>query len=181
MGGPGLFLLVCLLLVLTVAGVAVVLRLRTRDRRWAQWEQVAAAPGLQVQVGDPLGLGPVLSAPGRRLTVERTVSGTLAGVPVALVSAVGGAGGPHTRHVRSDAFGLARVATPVPLDRVRAALASSPDVSAGTVGDLVVLEPVRGLRLSVDVPTGEQAARLLDLAVVAGQAAGQALGGTPRG
>ena len=172
MTGPALFLLVCSLLVVTGAVVAVVLRLRTRDRRWEQWQQVAAARGLRAQPGDPLGLGPLLSAPGRRLTVERTVSGTLGGVPVALVSAVGGAGGPHTRHARSDVLGLARVAPPVRLDAVQVALASSPDVSARAVGDLVVLEPVRGLRMAVDLPPAGVAARLLDVAVVAGRAAG---------
>lgn len=77
MAGPGLFLLLCLLLFVTVAVMAVVLRLRTRAAggRSGSRSPRPAARGLQAQAGDPLGLGPVLSARGRRMTVERTVSG----------------------------------------------------------------------------------------------------------
>lgn len=79
---------------------------------------------------------------------------------------------PDALHARSDLFGLARVGEPVPVERIRSALAAEPDVAVAAAGGLAVLMPRRrGLRLAVDIPPPEQAARLVDLAARAGRAA----------
>jgi len=155
----------------TGAGVAVALRARGQRARWVGWQRLAAARGLQAAEGDPLGVGPVLSGSGRPRTVQRTLSGTVDGIPVAVVVAVSLTSVRWEVRARSDVFGLASVGAPVPVDRIRSALRDVPGISIGAVGDLAVVEPQRGLRLAVDLPPPEEAAGLLDLAVRAGRAA----------
>ena len=85
MVGPALFLLAFFLVVVTVAGVAVAVRARTQRNRWTGWQQMAAARGLRAEDGDPLGVGPALSGSNTRRSVQRTVAGTVDGIPVAVV------------------------------------------------------------------------------------------------
>lgn len=169
--GPAVFLLGFLAVSLTVATVVVLRRLRSQRARWAGWQRLAAARGLQAVEGDPLGIGPALSGSVTQRSVQRTLSGTLDGVFVAVLLTVGVAGSPRQRHTRSDLYALARVGSPVPVDRLRAALKDVPSISVGAVGDAVLLQAVRGLRLSVDFPSPEEASRLLDLAVWSGRVA----------
>jgi len=169
--GPAIFLLVCLVLALTGCGLAVGLRARSQGVRWAGWQQLAASRGLQAVEGDPLGLGPLLSGTTMRRSVQRTLSGTVDDIPVAVVLTVGLSNTPGRLQSRSDLYGVARVGQPVPVERIRAALSGEPGVSVGAVGDLVVLKPVRGLRMAVEHPPPEEAGRLFDLAARAARAA----------
>lgn len=173
MAGPATFLLMFFAVSLTAAIVAVVLRARSMGDRWAGWQALAAARGLQAVDGDPLGLGPMFSgsAMGTSRVVKRTLSGVVDGTPVAVILTAGLTGSMGEVHSRTDLYGLARVGAPVPVDPLRSALANEANIRIGAVGDLAVLEPVRGLRLSTDHPPPEEAARLLDLAALAGRAA----------
>lgn len=169
--GPVLFVGLVLLLAVAVGGVAIAVRVRGQRSRWGEWQQLAAARGLAATEGDPLGLTPLLSGPRRQRIVRRTLSGTLSGVPVAVVVTTGIVGGPHHRQARSDVLGVARVRPPVDLARVQAQLRGSGDVELRSVGDLLLLEPVQAVRLAVELPPASVASRLLDLAVAAGRAA----------
>lgn len=169
--GPAAFLLACLVVFAAGAGAAVALRLRGQRRRWAGWQALAAARGLQAVDGDPLGVGPALSGSVTSRSVQRTLSGTVDGMFVAVVLTVGLSGSPRYRSTRSDLYALARVGEPVPVDRLRLALKDVPGVRVGALGDMVLLQSLRGLRPSVDVPPPEEASRLLDLASWAGRTA----------
>lgn len=152
--GPLVFLLVFMGLAVTGAGVAVVLRVRGQRARWAGWQHLAAARGLQAAEGDPLGVGPVLSGSGRQRSVQRTLSGTVDGIPVAVVVTVSLTSVRWEVRARSDVVGLASVGAPVPVERIRSALRDVPGVRIGAAGELAVVEPQRGLRLAVDAAAG---------------------------
>ena len=128
MVGPAIFLLVFFTVAVTVAGVAVALRARTQQNRWTGWQQMAAARGLRADNGDPMGIGPALSGTNTQRSVQRTLAGTVDGIPVAAVMTVGLTGGPRQLHARSDLYGVARLGAPAPVDRIRAALQDQPGV-----------------------------------------------------
>lgn len=174
MAGPFLFVLGFLLIASTVAAVAMVQRARGLRARWAGWQALAASRGLEAAEGDPLAVAGTLGGgPGTRGAVIRTLSGTVDGIPVAVVVTVAMSGTtPAALHARSDLFGLARVGAPVPIDRIRSALAHEPDVAVAAADDFAVLMPRRRrVRLAVDLPPPDEAARLVDLAARAGRAA----------
>lgn len=169
--GPGAFVLAWLSVSLVVAIVVVTRRAARAGDPWAGWKELAADRGLEVVEGDPLGVGPALSVAGTNRVVQRTLSGTIDGTPVAVVVTTHVAGDIRQLQARSDLFGLASVGAPVPIERIRAALGEGTAVRVGAVGGLAVLEPVDGVRMAADQPPPEAAARLLELAVRAGWAA----------
>ncbi len=165
----GVFLAwICLVVVVFV--VAVARRARTHRERWTGWQRLAEERGLEAADGDPLGVEPWFGD-GGDARVVRTLHGTVDGIPVGVVVVVRVLGQHRTVRSRSDVYGVADVGAPVPLERIRAELGHDPGVRVGALGDLAVVEPVRGLRLAVDHPPPEQAARLFDLAARAAGAA----------
>lgn len=151
-----------LILLLLAAATAIVLRARNLTSTWHDWQTLAASRGLRASEGDPLLAGPAISeALKRHVTVQRTLDGQLRGEHVAVLVVVGMTGGISQRAARSDMLGTAQVPAGFNIDAAR--LEAPGDVLIRQHHGLLLVENTPGVRFAVQLPSAEDANRLLEV------------------